>query len=89
MNLGVMRVIRIFRRVVKSDSFLTSLYNGRSDTLGLLGEVMGEKKKKQSCWLTANEPHHANPEPESPWHTHTPKGDTGSRVLVNLVSLTL
>lgn len=46
MNLGVMRVIRIFRRVVKSDSFLTSLYNGRSDTLGLLGEVMGEKKKK-------------------------------------------
>jgi hypothetical protein len=46
MNLGVMRVIRIFRRVAKSDSFLTSLYNGRSDTLGLLGEVMGEKKKK-------------------------------------------
>lgn len=47
MNLGVMRVIRIFRRVVKSDSFLTSLYNGRSDTLGLLGEVMGEKKKNR------------------------------------------
>lgn len=47
MNLGVMKVIRIFRRVAKSDSFLTSLYNGRSDTLGLLSEIIGAKKKKE------------------------------------------
>lgn len=66
-----MKVIRIFRRVAKSDSFLTSLYNGRSDTLGLLSEVIGAKKKKknQNFWLTANEPHHANPEPKSPQPT--------------------
>lgn len=78
MNLGVMKVIRIFRRVAKSDSFLTSLYNGRSDTSGLLSEVIGAKKKKnQNCWLTADEPHHANPEPESPQHTHTPSTPRG------------